>query len=425
MRVVSHQSSRVRLRSAPPSARHRYSRGAAKACTQAAGNARPTEEQSAPAHAALEASTHMAWALRPRAPNERPSPPGDTGVKGVHRRHTGTEHEAIADGAAAYHAPSDRVVHESVGALMGRRIRWLGVIMVVCLGLVVAQLVNIQLVKAKQLQTSPNNPQVAAQKYSNPRGIDFGRRRDSPRSVGTNAGGDQPDGVSVLLRPPVSARPAICWDHGIRLRPLLRHRRHRAAVRRVSGAHQQPPQTLSQLIFRQSQPTITDNVTLTVQPKLQQAAWSALDQLAAGREQGRGGRGDSAVDWEHSGHGLESDLRPESARQPFTSGGAAGLSQLYGQRPRGLPVPATDRHWLCVSPRFHDEGRHEHRRVQPQAQPGGLRLPRAAMPDIRRRSGLPALRPVRAVRRDDDAKCCRSRATRATPNSGCNWASPS
>jgi cell division protein FtsI/penicillin-binding protein 2 len=44
---------------------------------------------------------------------------------------------------------------------MGRRIRWLGVIMVVCLGLVVAQLVNIQLVKAKQLQSSPNNPRIA------------------------------------------------------------------------------------------------------------------------------------------------------------------------------------------------------------------------------------------------------------------------
>ena len=53
---------------------------------------------------------------------------------------------------------------------MGRRIRWLGVIMVVCLGLVVAQLVNIQLVKAKQLQSSPFNPRIASQKYINPRG---------------------------------------------------------------------------------------------------------------------------------------------------------------------------------------------------------------------------------------------------------------
>jgi cell division protein FtsI/penicillin-binding protein 2 len=53
---------------------------------------------------------------------------------------------------------------------VGRRIRWLGVIMVVCLGLVVAQLVNIQLIKAKQLQTSPNNPGVAALRDVNPRG---------------------------------------------------------------------------------------------------------------------------------------------------------------------------------------------------------------------------------------------------------------
>src|SRR6185437_13512442 len=53
---------------------------------------------------------------------------------------------------------------------MGRRIRWLGVLMIVCLGLVVAQLVNIQLVKAKQLQDSPNNPRIQAQRYTNPRG---------------------------------------------------------------------------------------------------------------------------------------------------------------------------------------------------------------------------------------------------------------
>ncbi len=48
------------------------------------------------------------------------------------------------------------------------------------------------------------------------------------------------------------------------------------------GPHQQPPQTLSQLIFRQSQPTTTDNVTLTVEPELQQAAWAALTTLAGG-----------------------------------------------------------------------------------------------------------------------------------------------
>src|ERR1700749_2702650 len=53
---------------------------------------------------------------------------------------------------------------------MGRRIRWLGVILVVCLGLLAAQLVNIQLVKAKALQDSPYNPRIASQAYINPRG---------------------------------------------------------------------------------------------------------------------------------------------------------------------------------------------------------------------------------------------------------------
>ena len=41
---------------------------------------------------------------------------------------------------------------------MRRRIRWLGVVMVLCFGLIVFQLVNIQFVKAHQLATSPNNP---------------------------------------------------------------------------------------------------------------------------------------------------------------------------------------------------------------------------------------------------------------------------
>jgi hypothetical protein len=54
---------------------------------------------------------------------------------------------------------------------MGRRIRWLGVIMVACFGLVVAQLVDIQPVKAKALQNSPYNPRVAALRDVNPRGM--------------------------------------------------------------------------------------------------------------------------------------------------------------------------------------------------------------------------------------------------------------
>src|SRR6185437_10213845 len=42
------------------------------------------------------------------------------------------------------------------------------------------------------------------------------------------------------------------------------------------GPHTQGPQNLSQLLFREKQPTTTDNVTLTVDPALQQKAWAAL-----------------------------------------------------------------------------------------------------------------------------------------------------
>ena len=53
---------------------------------------------------------------------------------------------------------------------MGRRIRWLGVFMVVCFGLVVAQLVNIQLVKGKQLTTHRTTRGWQQPRTSIPRG---------------------------------------------------------------------------------------------------------------------------------------------------------------------------------------------------------------------------------------------------------------
>ncbi len=48
------------------------------------------------------------------------------------------------------------------------------------------------------------------------------------------------------------------------------------------GPHQQAPQTLSQLLFRQTMPETTDDVTLTVEPSLQNAAWRALTTLPSG-----------------------------------------------------------------------------------------------------------------------------------------------
>jgi peptidoglycan glycosyltransferase len=165
---------------------------------------------------------------------------------------------------------------------MGRRIRWLGVIMVVCLGLVVAQLVNIQLVKAKQLQTSPNNPEVAAQKFVNPRGMILAAdgtvlAQSVPTPAGTNRSEYPYDYVRQYPQGPLYAG-ITGYDSALYYGTAGIEEQYDSFL----APHQQPPQTLSQLIFRQSQPMITDNVTLTVEPALQQAAWSALTTLPAG-----------------------------------------------------------------------------------------------------------------------------------------------
>jgi penicillin-binding protein A len=165
---------------------------------------------------------------------------------------------------------------------MGRRIRWLGVIMVVCLGLVVAQLVNIQLVKAKQLQTSPNNPGVAAAKYNNPRGMILAADGTVlAKSVPTPAGTNRTDYPYSYLRqyPQGPLYAGITgYDSALYYGTAGIEDQYDSFL----GPHQQPPQTLSQLIFRQSQPTVTDNVSLTVEPALQEAAWDALTTLPPG-----------------------------------------------------------------------------------------------------------------------------------------------
>ena len=159
---------------------------------------------------------------------------------------------------------------------MGRRIRWLGVIMVVCLGLVVVQLVNIQLVKAKQLQNSPNNPEVAAQKYNNPRGtISAADGTVLAKSVPTPAGTNQSEYPYAYVRQ-YPQGPLFAGITGYSSALYYGTAGIEEQYDSFLGPHQQSPQTLSQLIFRQTQPTITDNVTLTVEPALQQVAWDAL-----------------------------------------------------------------------------------------------------------------------------------------------------
>jgi penicillin-binding protein A len=168
--------------------------------------------------------------------------------------------------------------------LMGRRIRWLGVIMVVCLGLVVVQLVNIQLVKGKALATSPDNPRVEALRSDNPRGeilaadgtvlaksVPVAKTTDYPFDYQRQ----YPDGplYAGITGYAGSQYYGMNGDAGIE-----------EQYDSYLSAHQQPPQTLSQLLFRENQPTTTDNVTLTIEPNLQQVAWNALTATAGNND---------------------------------------------------------------------------------------------------------------------------------------------
>jgi peptidoglycan glycosyltransferase len=159
---------------------------------------------------------------------------------------------------------------------MGRRIRWLGLIMVACLGLVIVQLVNIQLVRAKSLATSPYNPRVSSQRFNNPRGeILASDGTVLAKSVPTPAGTNPADyGYHYVRQYPQGPLYAGITGYDSELTGAMTDIENE--YNSYLGVHQQTAQTLSQLLFREKLPTTTDNVTLTVNPALQNAASQAL-----------------------------------------------------------------------------------------------------------------------------------------------------
>jgi len=163
---------------------------------------------------------------------------------------------------------------------MGRRIRWLGVIMVVCLGLVIVQLVNIQLVQEHKLTDSPDNPGNLTMNLDNARGeilaSDGTVLAQSVRApVGSSADGYPYDYVREYpqksLYSDITGFDSIL-DFG--------KTDIEAQYNSYLSLHRESAQTLSQLIFRAQLPTTTDSITLTVEPKLQQAAEEALASIS-------------------------------------------------------------------------------------------------------------------------------------------------
>jgi len=149
---------------------------------------------------------------------------------------------------------------------MGRRIRWLGIVLIVLFGVVLFQLGNIQFHKAGALASDPKN-------------------RATPRSSSTTS-------AARFWRPTAPCSPSRFRHERVLQVPaglsagllVLPARRLRLSIYGTNGiedqyndylvAHTQPAQSLAQLLS--PPPKTTDDVTLTINPTLQKTAQEAL-----------------------------------------------------------------------------------------------------------------------------------------------------
>ncbi|MGH9088837.1 MAG: penicillin-binding transpeptidase domain-containing protein [Acidimicrobiales bacterium] len=168
---------------------------------------------------------------------------------------------------------------------MGRRIRWLGIVLVVCFAAVVAQLVNLQMREASALDASTKNPRNAIANLDNYRGNILAA-----------------DGSTVLAKsvpnPPSKTggkKYYRTYPGGFLYSGIVGYDSlfygAAAGVENVYNTqlslHAQSAKTLGQLL--QPPPKTADDVTLTIQPTLMQAAYHAVSTI-------RGPNQDAAIE---------------------------------------------------------------------------------------------------------------------------------
>ena len=155
---------------------------------------------------------------------------------------------------------------------MGRRIRWLGLVMVLCLSLVIVQLVNIQLVRAPTLRASSFNPRNGGKEYENQRGNIYA-------SDGTLLADSVPNaaGPYHYLRqyPQGSLYSQVVGYSSIYYGTAGIENQYNSSL----ITHALPAQTLSQAIGFTPTQSSRDNLTLTIVPILQATARAALSQI--------------------------------------------------------------------------------------------------------------------------------------------------
>ncbi|MGH9109313.1 MAG: penicillin-binding transpeptidase domain-containing protein, partial [Acidimicrobiales bacterium] len=153
---------------------------------------------------------------------------------------------------------------------MGRRIRWLGLVLVLCFAAVLAQLVNVQLRQASALDAASTNPRNASRHLDNFRG-----------TILTSDGTVLARSVPVPNHKPTQYEYARTYPGGFLYSGMVGYDSllyGTAGVENVYNTqlslHPAKARTLSQVLS--PPPPTTDDVTLTVTPSVQLAAYRAL-----------------------------------------------------------------------------------------------------------------------------------------------------
>jgi len=152
---------------------------------------------------------------------------------------------------------------------MARRIRWLGLGMVLCFFVLFLQLNNIEVVKAHQYATDTNNPAVKAQGQE-PRGaiqsadgVILAKDEPAPKGSGDKYQRVYPEQWAKLFSGVVGVDSPNYGPYGVE-----------ASYNSYLVAHNKPVTSLKDLLTTGA--PITDTVTLTISTKLQEAAAAAL-----------------------------------------------------------------------------------------------------------------------------------------------------
>jgi peptidoglycan glycosyltransferase len=154
---------------------------------------------------------------------------------------------------------------------VGRRIRWLGIVLILCFGLVIVQLTNIQFHRAAALATSKDNPINTVPPYTiDDRGSIFAAdgetlaysQRIAPKGSDTYQFQRVYPMGSLFSQIVGTCSPVYC-NTGVE-----------GYYSSQLGLHKQSAQTLSQLLS--PPPPTTDDITLTIDPALQELATQEL-----------------------------------------------------------------------------------------------------------------------------------------------------